>query len=772
MSLLTRILNKNTPSPGVDAPSPPEPRPVPPPKVDAATLAQEEAQVQQAVAAGDAAALGRLAVQGSSTRVRQAAATAVTDPEQVRELMRAVKGHDKNVYRILTAKRDGALARERAAQARREEVLAAAAAIARHADRAVDSSYAPRLAHMQARWTAAAADASPEEREAVAADLARASAALSRHERAAAAAAEQQRASAAAAAAARRQEEEATSAAALAAAHLAAEQAARDAEQGEAERVQQAATAAAVSEMTGLLRQAQAALERGGSARAARLREDIAAKLPQAPPLPAWYERKLQEFDARVAELKDWKTFTVVPKRAELLRRMQALIGADMAPEELARQIRRLRDEWRTLHRGAGNEPAAEDAPFEQAAALAFEPCRHHFAEQSARREQNAARREALLERLGVFAAGVEADERPDWRLVQQALGEARREWREAAPVNPAVIESLQSRFHAVIERLRSGLDAEYARNVEAKQRIIARAAELETLPDSRQAIDEAKQLQRAWKDVGIVPHRQSDKLWQAFRRHCDVVFERSSQEAAARDAVRQAGQLRATQLCTEVEAIADAPPDALTAGLERLSAAQAEFDTIELPRDAVRELRRRFGRAVERCEDASRRQRAAAMQRGRDDFFAAAARLQACAAALGGEQAVPRERIDALQAAAAQAVSAAGNVPKPVRAGLERALARLVAADFSRDTAANEAGLRLLCVRSELMAGIDSPAEDAELRRELQMQRLAASMGGDRQHPDALALALEWVAAGPTGDEVYAALLKRFRRAWEALPA
>jgi hypothetical protein len=33
----------------------------------------------------------------------------------------------------------------------------------------------------------------------------------------------------------------------------------------------------------------------------------IAEKLPHVPALPPWFERTLQEFDARIAELNDWK---------------------------------------------------------------------------------------------------------------------------------------------------------------------------------------------------------------------------------------------------------------------------------------------------------------------------------------------------------------------------------------------------------------------------------------------------------------------------------
>jgi hypothetical protein len=75
---------------------------------------------------------------------------------------------------------------------------------------------------------------------------------------------------------------------------------------------------------------------------------------------------------------------------------------------------------------------------------------------------------------------------------------------------------------------------------------------------------------------------------------------------------------------------------------------------------------------------------------------------------------------------------------------------------------------MRLLCVRAEWAAGLESPPEDAELRREYQMRRLVAAMGqGERRSPDEFEiLSLEWLGVGATEPEACAALFARFDRA------
>jgi hypothetical protein len=101
------------------------------------------------------------------------------------------------------------------------------------------------------------------------------------------------------------------------------------------------------------------------------------------------------------------------------------------------------------------------------------------------------------------------------------------------------------------------------------------------------------------------------------------------------------------------------------------------------------------------------------------------------------------------------------------MRSILEQRLAAVAAGTVNPDVAANEAALRLLCIRAELISGAATPPEEMESRREYQMQRLVESMGrGERVTPAELDdLALEWLAVGPVEPAVHDALLARFER-------
>ena len=104
---------------------------------------------------------------------------------------------------------------------------------------------------------------------------------------------------------------------------------------------------------------------------------------------------------------------------------------------------------------------------------------------------------------------------------------------------------------------------------------------------------------------------------------------------------------------------------------------------------------------------------------------------------------------------------------PRDAGAILGQQLSRADAGDVPADVAANEAVLRRLCIRAEVLTDVPTPPEDQGFRREYQLQRLVHSMGqGVSADPAQLdALALEWLAAGPVEEEAYTRLLARFER-------
>jgi Domain of Unknown Function (DUF349) len=761
MSLFSRFFRKAPP------PAVAEPREIPPANAEVVrataaasrvvAAAREEAALQEAIDRNDAEVIARLVVSGTSTKIRQRAAQAVNDPERLRELIRDVRGgNDKTVYRILTSKRDAWLAEERKQVQLQEQINAASAALERHSHRPYDPLFSPTLDQLEIRWKTVAVSAEPERVERVRAAIDRSREVIAQHLRQIALEASRHLAAETAAAEAQRLAELEAKAAAAAA----AEQARIREEDRKAQAQKQEAEALALRQLGGLIRKALSALNDGSTGRAAGLRRAIEEKQVSAPPLSTYLTHQLQQLDDRLAELKDWKSFTVAPKRAQLMEEMEALEGSTLDPPVLADRIKSLQEQWRTLSKGAGETLEADWQRFQEAAQKAYQPCREYFEAQAQVRQDNLQRRAALLARLVAFEAGHDW-EQPDWRTVSVALRESRQLWRQCAPVDRAAGKALQQQFDAATSQLQSRLDAEYAANTSRKKTLIEHAQQLLSGADSRQSIDAVKDLQRQWQAVGPVPRAADHRLWEEFRQHCDAVFQRRQQEFAEYSASLDANKTRAIALCDELAGVAGLSGAALLQSAERVSELRATFAALgEFPRGVARELHDRFERALQRYEAGLARQNLRDTEQSWCDLLEAANRVRAYRLALVGDaDSTGRE---SLRQAAEESIALVKRWPK----GGHETIKRTLASCGDADLAANEQALRLLCVRAEILADRPTPAEDQALRREYQVQRLIRSMGqgitADSTQLDTLTI--EWLRAGPIEEDLYVRLLERFK--------
>ncbi|MEP7313142.1 MAG: DUF349 domain-containing protein [Pseudomonadota bacterium] len=775
MKLLSRLLRTPTPPPATPAVEPPPVTAEPaPPAVDP----EEQQQLLHAIESGslESAELMRLAVEGQTTRLRQAAVAAIQDPASWQALLPSLRGRDKAAYKLIKQRLDALLAEQRNQAQAKSDAEALCASIERHAAKPHDALFAPTLSLFTARWQALPVEIDAAIRQRGKLAFERGQEVVAAHERglarsAAEHAAEQAQARALEAELLAQRQAADEHAAADASEQAMADQA-REAEvqaeiQAEAQALseKQAANAQTHAEIASLIRLSGAALGRGDTRKSARFRQSIEAALPNAPPLPPHLARNLEQLDTRLNELRQWKDYVVAPKRIELIEEVEALIAVDELPAPLMEHLRALRQEWRTINKGLAVEATDEAQRFERAYTAAFRPCQVYLAEQAAIRRTNLDARKQVLARVQTFEAGLDA-EHPDHPLIARVLREAPQEWRSHAPVDRDASRPLDAEFFGTLDRLRAKVTTWYAGNTAAKQTLITRALQLTTSADLSRAIDEVKRLQAQWKTTGPVPHAQSQALWDEFRALCNAVYERRQQEFAQQSATLEQAKSAAEDLCKQIEQASQEGPADRASGEASLREWQAAFHNLsELPRNEGRNLHERYQRAMTAYDSqiAGLAQRAA--EAVETNALAAARHVRAYQrAVIQGDPAR-----DELKTAAEAFIAGVPRWPnKRILQALRQALTRADSAEFMQpDDAARELALRQLCIRAEILSGAATPPEDARLRREQEMQMLQQGLGQARQADDRAwdAMRIEWLGLDATEPAVHDELERRFNR-------
>ncbi len=109
---------------------------------------------------------------------------------------------------------------------------------------------------------------------------------------------------------------------------------------------------------------------------------------------------------------------------------------------------------------------------------------------------------------------------------------------------------------------------SEYMHNLQQKLELCAQAESLSESNEWRKTADELVKLQARWKEIGPVPHKQSDMVWRRFRAACNKFFDRKKEHFSTQDAAYDGNLKKKEELIVEIKAFTagENPSDNLAA--------------------------------------------------------------------------------------------------------------------------------------------------------------------------------------------------------------
>lgn len=475
----------------------------------------------------------------------------------------------------------------------------------------------------------------------------------------------------------------------------------------------------------------------------------------------------------RVKELQSWRRWGADQQREALCQAVNELVERDLPDEALIDELRRLQTDWKSLDQGGAPADQRRWEQFQASADKVYQRCRPYLERQTAEREAHRRAREQLCEELETFLERVDWD-RMDWKKAVKAEREMRRSWSELGPVEIRYRRALERRFHAAIRRLDRHLDAERARNRRLREELIAEVEALAEQPDLDRAIEAAKACQQRWHTT--VPGRKADEnaLWRRFRAACDLVFGRRRAQIEARSSEQQDNQASREAICDEALALAktEASASEIEQALREIEQRWRDTSHLPVPRQAAAAMSQRWREARQAVRDSLRKRKE---QDRRASLALLAEQAELCALV---ERTVTDGRPDPDDLAALKTRWSGlqrhpdEGIQTAIGARFATALAMAERGDppSAELVAENQQEREALCLKLEILAQIDSPAEHVGDRLALQVARLAERMAAGEKDPlaNAAGLLAQWYLCGPAPADP--ALERRFARACEAL--
>ncbi len=536
-----------------------------------------------------------------------------------------------------------------------------------------------------------------------------------------------------------------------------------------------------LASLPGQLDALQAVLSAGQSKRARSLHDRIQAALKNLTDMGTSPEKlapvleRASAVAPQLREMRDWAEWGSDGVRERLCEEMEALVGSDQDPPEIARRVRNARSEWQAL---APGDPATSESlwrRFQKASKSAYKPSKRYFKDQAQIRKANLETKEGLCQKLEAFLEGADWAQM-DWKSAVRLQRKVEADWHRIGPVERKIRQALEQRLRASLDPLNGHLAEERQRNRQQREDLIGRIEALKTSQDPHQAVAECRGLRKEWVTTVPGSRKEENDLWDKFCRACDDVYAGRQRMLDERDQALSANRDRKTALCVELESLLRVDPEALERAEREFRLARSTWKEIgPVPKPDATGLENRFA-AVQRDFESHRQTLLKRAQHAQLELLRQRADLCAEAESVSHGSG-PQEALALLET-----LRVRWNVLRPLDDKAdEDAMGRRfeqacdgalgdgeALAARARTEAASREQREALCLRMEILAGIDSPPAFAAARMAYQVNRLSDALGGGKERPrdQWQDLVRAWGLAGPPPSETAEALEARFQRA------
>ncbi|MCK5877703.1 MAG: DUF349 domain-containing protein [Candidatus Marithrix sp.] len=483
--------------------------------------------------------------------------------------------------------------------------------------------------------------------------------------------------------------------------------------------------------------------------------------------------------------------------REHLCSEMEQLDKSSLKPEVIANLVRKAQTDWKQL-KGQGNLHELWER-FNTACQIAYEPCKVHFDKKSDERQQNLLTRQKLCEQLEKFIGNTNW-ETPNWKEVRRFCHNIENDWRAVGVTNRKDKKLIQQHFNDSIGLIKSHLQTECQHNYRTRLLLLYQIENLTHELDelvikhadgnksagiikekTDAAIDEVKKLQEQWKKATIVPgtNQVEHEFWEVFRGACDAIFNHRKQQQEVTKKQRQSHLEARIALCENVEVLANSDENVqnIPDQLKKLQAQWQQlreeyFAKTDAPKnfkDAIEDRFRKSGQHVL----AHYKSHLALERRKQLDLL-----KQKVGFCVELERDMNQGKADVIQ-------SSWNELPKLNEVELEskmeqrfQAICEAIKTGVVVEMGNNVETKEALCIRMEILAGIESPLDAHGARLAYQVERLSAAINGaetdviSKPQLEVEEIEWDWCSIGAVPSDKTQPLEQRFNRAITAFYA
>jgi len=324
--------------------------------------------------------------------------------------------------------------------------------------------------------------------------------------------------------------------------------------------------------------------------------------VPQVQVRPMWasYHALVDRFfDNRniYFELKELDRRKNVVAKVELCVRAEKLAEVTSVQEAL-KELHDLHEEYKHV----GPVPREEKEPlwdrFKKASDAVYERRDARLAEQHAEWTKNLTQKQDLIDKVTALAA-FQSDRIKEWNQKTQEILALQKGWEGVGGVARSKSKDVNKQFWSGFKAFFSAkgkffgkLEEGRKANLEKKRELVKQAELLKESKDWDKTSNALRNLQTQWKEIGPVPDKFRESIYEEFKKACDHFFGQRRERFEAVDKEQSENLLKKEALCVELGQLISQG----NATIDTLKEKQRTFQAVGfVPRNQAGDIKSRF---------------------------------------------------------------------------------------------------------------------------------------------------------------------------------
>ena len=225
------------------------------------------------------------------------------------------------------------------------------------------------------------------------------------------------------------------------------------------------------------------------------------------------------------------------------------------------RALQKLHEEWKELGPVAKEHREEIWDRFKAATAVINKKYQAYFETAKEQQVANLKAKTELCEKAEAIANS-ELSQNSNWAKLTAEMQELQKEWRTIGFAVKKENEKIYERFRAACDKFftakkqfHADFKDQLAANLAKKEELCEKAEAVMNSEDWKKTSDILINLQKQWKEIGPVPKKKSDQVWNRFRAACDTFFNNKDKQGAGKGASMTENLAAKKELIAAIEA-------------------------------------------------------------------------------------------------------------------------------------------------------------------------------------------------------------------------